>query len=186
MGEPAVETLLRREVFDLLSAIEEQLKLTFFVVVLCPGIYFYHKMDSVEFSMALMGQTNAAIEISAHNAVGELAPPGKLRHSHSGILKYKWWTSVRKLMQRLSDERGWYWFVVGMENAKRLFVSESECFPLSPEMRTHLLEVVDVLWQESQMADVAHARDTFQRNYMEIARIAADQFISEYIGVEQI
>ncbi len=185
MGD-ATETELRRQVFSMFADIEEQYKLTSFVVVLCPGMYVYHKIDSVEFSMALMGQANAALEISQHDTREDLEPPGKIRDSHPGTSRYKWWTPVRKAMQKLSNQRGWYWFVVIMENAKCMFTSESACFPLTPEMRQHLLGVVNVLWEESQLADIAHARDNFQRDYMELARAAADQYLPEHIGVTLI
>lgn len=182
-----VATKLRHEVFTMFADIEQQLKLTFFAIVLCPGTYIYHKLDSVEFSMALMGQANAAIEMSDYEADdADNDGPGPLQHSHSGVLRYKWWTPVRKKMQKLSDTRGWRWFVVVMENTKRVMVTESANFPLSSAMREHLLEVVDVLWQESQLADISSADDNFQRSCAEVAFAAADQLFPECVGIERI
>lgn len=175
---------IRAGIFEQLAKTEEDRGVTFFVVLLDPDVYVYHKKDSDEFSMALCTQTVAAISLAC-GALDVLPKPGKMV-VEKATTYYPWWKVLCANMQRASTERGWHWFIVAMEGLRTLFVAETPGFPMLPTDRCELLKTVNVLWDESQLADVEYAKDAFLSSIVDTSRYAASECFRERRGVRLI
>lgn len=171
---------VRASIFTQLSATEE-LGVSFFVMLLEPDLYVYHKKDSIEFNMALCGQAIAAVS-PACSEMETMPPPGKIVTHKTSNLHFPWWKALRTRMQKTS----WHWFVVAMEGARVLFVAETENFPMLPSDRCHLLKSVSEVWEESQLADLESAKDAFLGSILDTSRYAAVENFQERRGVRLI
>lgn len=175
----------RCEFFSALNGIESTVGVTFFVIVLTPDMFVYHKKDSIEFSMALKGQSVAAVT-SCVQKLKKSAVPGKLLLRRMFKYHHTWWTPIKKLMDDHSEKNKWFWFLVAFDGSRMLFTAESENFPLSEDSRNKLLDAVDVVWGESSRADLDYARDTYIRRIFSTARHAAGSEFFERKGIRRI
>lgn len=175
----------RCEFFTSLNEIQSKIGVTFFVIILTPDMYVYHKKDSIEFSAALKGQSVAAVSSSVQKSK-KSAVPGKLKMRKMFQYHHTWWTPVKKVMDGHSTTKNWFWFLVAFDGSRMLFTAESENFPLTEDSRNKLLDAVDVVWGESSRADLDYAKDTYIRRVFEMARHAAGTEFFERKGIRRI
>lgn len=169
---------VRFELFKHINSIEQELDVTFFVLVLCPDMYIYHKKESIEFRTALSGQATAAVAPGTRE-MPKLARPEKIVTRFNTKYHYRWWRRLTKHLDELSDKHNWHWFVVVMQNTNVLLSAQTGNFPINETNRHILLEAIRVIWEESQLADVEYAKDTFVRQALDVARYAAnDAFVA--------
>lgn len=176
---------IRRAVFQHMNDMETQLGVSFFAIVLCPDVYIYHKRDSTEFSMALANQSVTSMMAGISQFEFE-APSGKLIVNKCYTFSYMWFSPLRRRLQQVSKTKNWRWFVVVFEDTKMLLSAESFDFPLEKECRARLLDDVCTLWNESRMADVAYAKDSYKNTVAEVGRVAALKHFSERVGIRKI
>jgi hypothetical protein len=179
------ERTQRFELFKHISSIERELDVTFFVMVLCPDMYIYHKKDSIEFRKALGGQSVAAVAPGTRE-MPKLAKPESITTNFYTKYHYRWWLRLTKRLNQLSATYGWHWFVVAIQNTTMLFSAQTANFPIDETRRHALLESIRIVWEESQLADVEYAKDMFVRHALDVARYAANDTFVERRGIRLI
>lgn len=175
----------RAAIFQHMSELEVQLNVSMFAMVLCPDLYCYHKKDSVEFSVALTGQGSLTL-VPGCQTFDFDQPAGKIIVTKTVDYHYPWWKALRSSISKTTKRLNWRWFVIVFENTRLLFTAETADFPLKDEQRSKMMNIATVLWEESQLADIEYARDTYRSNIAEVAHIASDEeFIVRY-GIRRI
>ncbi len=175
----------RFKLFDKLTEIERNEGKTFFVIVLTPDMYVYHKKDSIEASLALKGRSVAAVCSSVQKLDSDVKP-GKLIVRKHLQYHHMWWKPLKKIMDTCSAEYNWFWLFIAFDGTRMLFTAESHNFPLTPENRQTLIDDVDTVWTESSRADIEHARDTYIRRILDITRYAVNNEFFERKGIRRI
>ena len=176
---------VRFQLFKYINSIEQELDVTFFVVVLCPDMYIYHKKDSIEFRKALGGQTVATTAPGIRD-MPKLERPEKITTHFYTKYHYRWWQRLSKRLNELSQKYNWHWFVVAIQNTTMLLSAQTANYPINETDRQVLIESIRVIWVESQLADVEYAKDAFTRQALDVARYAANDAFVERRGIRLI
>lgn len=175
----------RHLLFTTLNRIEREHNITFFVLACTPDLYIYHKKDSIEFNMALKGQSVAAVTAGIQK-LDKKTLPGRLLVRKVLQYHYHWWKGVKSQMDRLSKEQRYFWFLIAFDGSRIMFTAESERMPLTEDSRIKLIDAVDVIWKESSRADIEYAKDTFVRRTIDTARHAAEVEFLDRKGIRRI